>query len=160
MSPRLESPELKELGEIDRTHSISIEDALDAREPDSVTLDRTLESIDRDDPEIDLAAIEQDLSPTDKTIQDLESPYQVSYDLAGQQDPDIDQDADLDFDPSFDHDFDQDQFDQASDYEIENTLDIDNNGGEDYELDDTPDRSDTPERGDDDEHRRSGDSGR
>ena len=43
---------------------------------------------------------------------------------------------------------------------IESTLDIDNNGGEDYELDDTPDRSDTPERGDDDEHRRSGDSGR
>jgi hypothetical protein len=161
VSPRLESPELKELGEIDRTHSISIEDALDAREPNSQALDQTLESIDRDDPEIDLVAIEKDLSPADKAVQDLEPPYQVSYDVAGDKDPDIEKDPDLDFEPpDFDHDLTQDQIEQTDDYEIESTLDIDNNGGEDYELDDTPDRSDTPERGDDDEHRRSGDSGR
>jgi len=156
LTPNHESPELAEIEIVDETHTISIEDALDARQPNEQSLEESFEMLDRDEPELDFETIEHEMA--DEPTQDVAEPYEVSYDIPEDQDIDFEEQGDMDFDSDEDFDHQHDEIETGDDFdhdEIEPICDIEENGGEDYELGED-DRPDTPERDehDDDEHRR------
>lgn len=163
-----------ELAEFRPDHVISIQDALDARDPSAKSLDQMLMMVrEHDGPEFDPAEIERSIrepavereidEPALKEIHEPElqekpelepdqKPYQIDYEI----DVDDDYVDDLDFEPEdFTHDMGEDS-DENKD--IEPILDIEQNGGLEYELDHeekerSDERGDNRESGEDDDRR-------
>lgn len=145
----IESPDLAEINEVNREQSISLEDALDSRDSDP-DLEKTLEVVDRHDPsEVNTEQLEHSLN-------DTYEPYQTNYELDEIDDLDLPDELDYEQELGLD-DRDQVDFQDHTNDQLEETepiCDIEQNGGEDYQLDDRQE----PERDHgDEEHRSRGD---
>lgn len=118
LSPERESPELKEIDLVAETHTISLEDVFDARQPNREVLDETISSLDRDEPDLELGPIEKEMYGEDRHERREFESYEVSYDVDDAS-GEIDHDVELDFGDHDRHVFEMDQTDNQFEIHVE-----------------------------------------
>lgn len=160
IKPTYDHPELRELDSIAESHDISIGDKFDARDPNPKAIEEALADIERDEPDIDIYSIEHELRGDE-----LEQAYEVSYDIEMPDDIDEDHDMEVDFFGREESDWESDEsHEDQSNFaeEVEPFCNIEENGGEEYELDEgEPDRNERDDDNDrDDDHHKKGDRDR
>ena len=142
-----DNPDLAELDPVVKMHTISIDDALDARGHESAE-QRDLQEVPPLAPNLeinDVRSIEDSIEHGEREPErNYDEPYDIHTDETPLQ-PDMDFDSRAEFDHSQDHDT----------REFEPALDVDQNGGDGYDIDHDEDKAGRGGRDDDDdEHAR------